>query len=202
MPKQNNATIRIIACQVFQTALESLHLESRFPDVCITYLPSTLHLKPQALQKRLDIEVASAKEKDERIICLYGTCTPDIDGFCERNKVKKVPGHYCYEMLLGTKQFKDFLDQTAGTYFAEKDLIENFNDYCIKPLELHDEEMRNLCFKHYSKLVYIRQPADPELTPRAGEIADFLDLSLDISDADYTYLDKTLTELLQNLQKD
>jgi hypothetical protein len=43
----------------------------------------------------------------------------------------------------------------------------------------------------------VRQPSDPDLTAKANEIAEFLGLSLEIQDADYSYLEERLNKLLQ-----
>jgi len=196
MSNKNKSTIRIITCAVFKPAIEYLQLEERFPNLRLTYLPSNLHLIPQKLKNRLLKETTAAQKRNERVICLYGDCFPDIDDFCQEHGVIKVPGHYCYEMLLGSERFRQLIDEMAGTYFAEKELILNFEEYCVRPLELHDEEMRKYCFKHYRRLLYVRQPSDPDLVPQAGEVAEFLELSLDISDADYSHLEKNLVELI------
>jgi hypothetical protein len=99
-------------------------------------------------------------------------------------------------MLLGTERFRQLIEEIAGTYFLERDLILHFQEYCLVPLELHDEEMRKSCFENYKRLLYVRQPSDPDLVSRAGELAKFLDLSLDVSDADYSHLERKLIELL------
>jgi hypothetical protein len=178
-------------------AIEHLQLKKRYPNMRLTYLPARLHLKPAELKKRLQREVNRAQAKGERIICLYGDCFPDIDGFCKRHSVIKVPGSYCYEMLLGSERFKQLIDETTGTYFLEEELIINFEDFCMGPLELKDEEMRQQCFEHYKKLLYIRQPSDKNLIPRASELAQLLGLYLEIQDADYSHIEKTLTESLK-----
>ena len=196
MSNKTGNIIRIIACTVFKPALEYLQLEKRYPNVRLTYLPSNLHLRPQELKKRLKNRIVAAQKRNERIICLYGDCFPGIDRFCQQHGVAKVPGHYCYEMLLGSERFERLINEMAGTYFAEKDLILHFQEYCVRPLELQDEEMRRYCFEHYKRLLYVRQPSDPDLEVQAGEVADFLELSLDISDADYSYLEKNLIELI------
>jgi hypothetical protein len=196
MTTKTRKITRIIACEVFKPALEHLRLVKRYPDLRVTYLPPVLHTRPQKLRKYLLRKIATSREKDEFIICLYGECIPDISDFCQYNKVKKVPGHSCYEILLGTERFRRFTDETAGTYFREKDLLLNFRKYCIEPLELHDKEMREYYFKHYKKLLYIRQPTDPDLRLQACQLADFLKLSLVISDADYSHLEKALIKLL------
>ena len=197
MLAKNQTTTRIIACTVFKPAIEYLQLESRYPNLRLTYLPPKLHLKPQALKKRLLNEINAAQKRNERVICLYGDCFPGIDDFCQQHGVIKVPGHYCYEMLLGTERFQRLIEEMAGTYFAERELILHFEEYCVRPLELYDEEMRKYCFEHYKRLLYVRQPSDPNLLiSQAGEAAQFLELYLDISDADYSQLDKNLIELL------
>ena len=193
--KPGNIT-RIIACAVFKPAIKHLHLENKYPDLRLTYLPSNLHLRPQELRSHLLKEIAAARKRNERVICLYGDCFPGINDLCEERGVIKVPGHHCYEMLLGSERFRQLVDETVGTYFLEKDLILNFEEYCAVPLELHDEEMRKYCFERYQKLLYVRQPSDPDLVPKVGELAEFLELSLDTSDADYSHLEKKLVELL------
>jgi len=196
MSNKTGDITRIIACMVFQPALEHLRLEDRYPNLRLTYLPSNLHLRPQELKNRLLKEVTTAQKRNERVICLYGECFPSIDDFCQQHGVIKVTGHYCYEMLLGSERFRRLIEEMAGTYFAERDLILNFEEYCVRPLELRDEEMRKYCFQQYRRLLYVRQPSDPYLVPQAGEMAKFLELSLDISDADYSHLGKNLIKLI------
>lgn len=196
MSEKTQKITRIITCKVFKPAIEALRLKKLYANLRLTYLPSYLHLKPQELKNRLLAEIKVAKKRNERVICLYGDCFPGIDDFCEEYGVLKVPGHYCYEMLLGSERFGQLLNEMAGTYFAEKELIQNFEEYCVRPLTLHDKEMRRYCFNQYRRLLYVRQPSDPNLIARAGEMADFLGLSLVVSDADYSHLKKNLTRLL------
>jgi hypothetical protein len=196
MTTKTGRITRIFACGVFKPALEHLRLGKRYPNLRVTYLPPVLHTRPQELEKYLRKRVIAAKRKDELIICLYGECFPDICDFCQRHGIKKVPGYSCYEMLLGSERFRQLMDETTGTYFVEKDLLFNFREYCIKPLELDDVEMRKCYFEHYQQLLYVRQPTDPEFMSQACELADFLELSLSISDADYSHLEKALIQLL------
>ncbi|HEY31731.1 MAG TPA: DUF1638 domain-containing protein [Dehalococcoidia bacterium] len=191
-----HSIVRILACRVFRPALEHLGLEREYSDIELTYLPPNLHLRPQELGKYLRREIAAAERRNERIICLYGDCFPGISDYCRRHGASRVPGPYCWEMLLGSDRFNRLLEENAGTYFLEKELICNFRDYCIEPLELYDDEMREECFKHYHRLLYVRQPSDPDLLTEANEIAEFLGLSLEIQDADYSHLEERLSELL------
>lgn len=193
----NTGTVtRVIACAVYRPALEHLRLADRYPNLRLSYLPSNLHMRPQELRTYLLRRVTSAKKRNERVIWLYGDCFPDINDSCARLGAIKVAGSSCYEILLGSERFNQLIGETAGTYFLEKDLILNFEEYCAEPLELRDEEMKKRCFEHYRRLLYVRQPSDPDLVPKARELAEFLGLSLEIADADYGNLERKLTELI------
>ena len=97
-------TVRIIACGVFKTALKHLHLEERYPNVKVSFLPSVLHLRPQDLRNFLRKEVESAQQRKEKVICLYGDCFPDIDEFGNEHNITKIPGAYCYELFLAPQR--------------------------------------------------------------------------------------------------
>jgi hypothetical protein len=193
---KRSEAVCLIACSVFRPVLGHLEFKRRFPNVRVSFLPSNLHVSPQKLKRYLAREVAAAKRRDERVVCLYGECFPDIEEFCRKQGITKVRGFHCYEMLLGSGEFKRLIDETAGTYFLEQDLIRNFERYCAKPLELHDEEMRSYCFEHYTRMIYIRQPSDPDLREEAERLANFLGLTVEVRDADYSQLENELTELI------
>jgi len=190
--------IRLIACGVFRPALKFLRLEEKYPQLRITFLPSKLHLYPRTLKKNLLREIVTARKQNERPLLLYGYCFPGIEEICTQNCADKVPGLHCYEMLLGSDRYDQIMAKTAGTYFLERELIVNFKDYCLDPLELYDNEIRKSFFKHYKKVIYVRQPSDPDLEAEANELAGFLNLSLEIIDADYTHLEKRLIHLIHS----
>lgn len=187
----------LIACGVFRSALEYLNLARRHPALQVTFLPSNLHLHPQKLKDILSNEIGDAKARNERTLCLYGNCFPDFRDFCSHHGAEKVVGHHCFQMLLGGKRYEDIMKEMVGTYFLERDLIVNFEKYCVEPLALWDDEIRETLFKPYSRVLYIRQPSDPNLAPQVMELARFLGLPLGIRDADYMYLDRSLVNLIE-----
>ena len=187
----------LIACGVFRSALEYLNVEKRHPKLEVTFLPSNLHLYPQKLKDTLSIEIGDAKARNERPLCLYGNCFPDFSDFCSHHGAEKAVGDHCFQMLLGGKRYEDIMKEMVGTYFLERDLIVNFEKYCVEPLALWDDEIRETLFKPYSRVLYIRQPSDPNLAPQAMKLARFLGLPLGIRDADYLYLDRSLVNLIE-----
>lgn len=187
---------RVITCGVFRPALEYLELENRYPHVHSTFLPSSLHLRPKELEIALRREISLAKKRNEKVVCLYGDCLPDMVSLCHHLSAVKVPGFHCFEMLLGSTRYQQIIDETPGTYFLEREIILNFEEYCLKPLELYDEEVKKTLFEHYESIVYVKQSSDPDLLSKARKLATFLQLSLQIWDADYSHLEKILTDLV------
>jgi hypothetical protein len=187
----------LIACGVFRSALEYLNLKKRHSTLHVTLLPSNLHLRPQELRNTLSEEIGLAQERNERTLCLYGNCFSDFGDFCSHHGVYKVPGHHCFQMLLGSKRYEDIMKEMVGSYFMERDLILHFEKYCLEPLALLEDEIRRALFKPYRRIIYIRQPSDPDLVPQAEELAGFLGLPFEIRDADYSYLKQALVNLIE-----
>jgi hypothetical protein len=189
-------SLRILACGVFRDALRYLALIGRHPALRLTYLPPALHNQTSDLQKELSRQIRLARQAGDHVLCLYGQCFPEMDDLLQEQRIPRVPGAHCYQMFLGTGPFQRVMEEDAGTYFLEKELILHFSEYCLQPLELHDPQMRQWYFQHYRRLLYIRQPLDPDLMPKARELADFLALHLMVMDADYSELKANLFKLI------
>ena len=193
-------SIRIIACGVFRDALRRIKPKRFHQDISITYLSPYLHNYPQNLEKEIWHQIHLAKKAGDEILCLYGRCYPDFDDHLYEVGIPRVPGEHCYEILLGSRRFNAIVDEEAGTYFIEKDLILNFSEYCIQPLELDDPLMRGSYFQHYTRLAYVRQPLDPDtVMPNVHHISQFLDLKPMVIDADYSELTANLLKLFSSI---
>ena len=190
-------TKRLIACRVFEDALHFLGIPRRFPDVELRWLPAHLHLRPDELQQRIALEISEAHRRGDTAYCLYGVCFPGIDQALAALAVPRVLCSHCFEVLLGTERYRQLTEDVPGSFFLEKRLLLNFDEHCWQPLELYDPMMRSWYFEHYQRVVYIRQPMDPNLIKEAKHVAARLSLSLHVEDADYTELAEKLVSLLE-----
>lgn len=192
-------SIRIIACGVFRNALRRIEPQRFYQNVAITFITPHLHNHPKKLKKEILHQIHMAQKAGDKILCLYGRCYPDLDDHLYEMGIPRVPGEHCYEILLSSRRFHAIIDEEAGTYFVEKELILNFSEYCIQPLELDDPVMRESFFQHYKRLVYIRQSFDSDsIIPSFHDISQFLDLTPLVIDADYSELKTNLIELFSN----
>jgi hypothetical protein len=191
--------ICIIACNVFRSAIEHLDIRRHYPDLFLRYLPAHLHLQPMELRRRLIAEIETARDNHQSVGCLYGHCFDDIEDVLENSDIPHIRTGHCYEILMGSHRFHEVIRVQAGTFFMERELVENFEAYCWNPLELQDPQMRHWYFEHYRRVAYIRQPRDPDLTHQARRIAGALELDLQIVDADYGELAQALNQLICEL---
>jgi len=192
-------SIRIIACGVFRDALRQIRPQHFHQNVSITYITPVSHNYPERLKEEILHQIHLAQKAGDKILCLYGRCYPALDDHLNEMGIPRVPGEHCYEILLGSRRFHAIIDEEAGTYFVEKELILNFSEYCIQPLELDDPMMRESFFQHYKRLVYIRQSFDSDsIIPSFHDISQFLDLTPLVIDADYSELKTNLIELFSN----
>lgn len=193
-------SIRIIACGVFRDALRQIEPQRFHQNVTITFINPYLHNYPQKLKEEILHQIHLAKKAGDEILCLYGRCYPDLDDHLCEMGIPRVPGEHCYEILLGSRRFHAIIDEEAGTYFVEKDLILNFSEYCIQPLELDDPLMLESCFQYYKRLAYIRQPLDSDsIIPGFRDISQFLNLKPMVIDADYSELKTKLIKLFSSI---
>jgi Protein of unknown function (DUF1638) len=191
--------IHIIACGVFRDALRQIRPQHFHQNVSITYITPVSHNYPERLKEEILHQIHLAQKAGDKILCLYGRCYPALDDHLNEMGIPRVPGEHCYEILLGSRRFHAIIDEEAGTYFVEKELILNFSEYCIQPLELDDPMMRESFFQHYKRLVYIRQSFDSDsIIPSFHDISQFLDLTPLVIDADYSELKTNLIELFSN----
>jgi len=203
LERENLMSIRIIACGVFRDALRQIEPQRFHQKVAITYITPHLHNYPSKLKEEILYQIHLAQKAGDKILCLYGRCYPDLDDNLYKMGIPKVPGEHCYEILLGSRRFNAIIDEEAGTYFIEKDLILNFSEYCIQPLELDDPLMQESYFRHYTRLAYIRQPLDPDtVMPIVHDISRFLKLKPIVLDTDYSELTTNLRKLFPSVYKE
>jgi hypothetical protein len=192
-------SLRIIACGVFRDALRQIGPQRFHKNTFITYITPVSHNYPAKLKEEILHQIHLAQKAGDSILCLYGRCYPDLDDHLYEMGIPRVPGEHCYEILLSSRRFHAIIDEEAGTYFIEMDLILNFPEYCVKPLELDDPLMRESYFQHYTRLTYVRQPLDPDtVMPNVYHISKFLKLKPMVIDADYSELTANLLKLFDD----
>jgi len=100
-------------------------------------------------------------------------------------------------MLAGAELFERVSDERPGTFFLTDWLVRNFDRAVVRGLGLDREPgLKSMLFGNYEAVLYLRQVPSPRLAEKAGEIAAYLGLPLEINDVGLGELEARLADLV------
>ena len=167
-------------------------------DVDIVGVPAIDHMYPDRIAPDVEKRFLALKEEYDRILVLFGDCGSGgaVDALIERYGLERVDGPHCYEMYAGTG-FQDLMDQEPGTFFLTDFLVRGFRGTVMKGLGLDRYPgLREDYFRNYKRLVYLVQVEDPALLAKAADIADFLNLPLEMRHTGFGMLEARLVQMM------
>ena len=169
-------------------------------DVDIYGLSAMLHLYPARIVEELSEKLLALRPRYERLVVVYGDCGTNgrLEPVLEEVGASQVRGPHCYEMLAGQDLFHQVAEEKPGTFFLTDWLVRNFDRAVVRGLGLdRDPELKPMLFGNYEALMFLRQVPNPRLAERAQEIAEYLELPLEIVDVGLGELEDRLAELVE-----
>ena len=169
-------------------------------DVDIYGLSAMLHLYPARIVEELSEKLRALRPRYERLVVVYGDCGTNgrLEPVLEEVGASQVRGPHCYEMLAGQDLFHQVSEAKPGTFFLTDWLVRNFDRAVVRGLGLdRDPELKPMLFGNYEALMFLRQVPNPRLAKRAQEIAEYLELPLEIVDVGLGELEDRLAELVE-----
>ena len=169
-------------------------------DVDIYGLSAMLHLYPARIVEELGEKLRTLRPRYERMVVVYGDCGTNgrLAAVLEEVGASQVRGPHCYEMFAGTDLFHQVADDKPGTFFLTDWLVRNFDRAVVRGLGLdRDPELKPMLFGNYEALMFLRQVPSPRLATRAQEIAEYLELPLEVVDVGLGELEDRLAELVE-----
>jgi len=162
-------------------------------------IPADYHLYPDRIVEAVDEKLAELNERYEQIVVVYGDCgtAGALDRVLARYKAVRPVGPHCYAMFAGCS-----LDQLTGqipeTYFLTDYLVRHWHETVMPAMGLDRRpELKNLCFRGFRRVLYLRQVPETNLEEKAQEIADFLELPLEVWDVGLTGLESRLARVME-----
>ena len=193
----DRAATLIIGCGAL--APEILAVTQGFPGAFdLVCLPAQWHNRPERIAPGVKARIREDREEGRRrILVLYGDCGSGglLDEVIAEEGVERIPGPHCYQFYMGTGSFTRLTDAEPGCFFLTDYLVRHFERIIIEGLGLdRHPELRDDYFRHYTKLVYLAQIDDPELTAAARRAAERLDLPFERVHTGYGELGAFLRE--------
>jgi hypothetical protein len=169
-------------------------------DVDIHGLSALLHLYPTQIVEKLGEKLHALQPHYERMVVVYGDCgtAGRLEPLLREVGAVQVRGPHCYEMLAGAELFARVAEERPGTFFLTDWLVRNFDRAVVRGLGLDRcPDLRAMLFGNYEAVLYLRQVPNQALAGRAGEIAAYLELPLEIADVGLGELETRLAELVE-----
>ena len=119
-------------------------------------------------------------------------------GLKSRRGAVRPLGPHCYEMY-GAEAFAEAVREVPGTYILTDYLIHAWDAFVVRGLKIDKHpKLKNLIFHHYKRMVYFSQEEDDELLDKAQEIADWLNLPLEVKHVGYGDLERRLVAIMND----
>jgi hypothetical protein len=100
-------------------------------------------------------------------------------------------------VFAGAKRFQEIAELRPATFFLTDWLVRNFDRAVIKGLGLdRHPDVKEMLFANYEHVLFLRQMPNARLAAKAQQIADFLELPLEIEDVGLGELEERLAVLV------
>jgi hypothetical protein len=173
----------VIGCGALARELVELTRRAGLPAMDLTCLPASLHNRPERIPGAVQARIRRARaEGYDRIFVAYADCGTGglLDRVVDAEGVARLEGAHCYEVYAGRAAFAELSEEEPGTFYLTDYLVRNFERLVVRGLGLdRHPELLPIYFGNYTRLVYLAQSDDPELTARATAAASRLGLAFE-----------------------
>ena len=174
---------RVIACGALAREIVELIRVNAWQAMSVTCLPAIWHNTPAKIPEAVRAKIRAARaEGYEQILVAYGDCGTGglLDRVLEEENVARIGGPHCYAFYAGVEDFAARAEADPTGFYLTDYLARHFDRLIIQGLGIdrHPELLEDY-FGNYTKIVYLAQSEDAELTERARAAARRLGLKFE-----------------------
>jgi len=169
-------------------------------DVDIYGVPAMHHFYPKKIVEAVDRRLAKLAPRYGQVVVVYGDCgtAGALEPVLVKHGAVRVRGPHCYEMFAGAATFEQLTDEQPATFFLTDWLVRNFERAVVRGLGLDRfPELKAIYFQNYEHLLYLVQFPTDALLDKAREIAQYLDLPLEVRVVGFGELEDRLSQLVE-----
>ena len=163
-------------------------------------LPAIDHVFPERIAPHVEERIEALRDQYDRLVVVYGDCGSQgaLDALLDRYPdIERLQGPHCYEMYAGD-EFEAMMDEEPGTFFLTDFMVRTFWGLIIKSMGLDRyPQLKSDYFRNYRRIVYLAQDDNQEHRAQAKEIAEYLDLPLEVRVTGYAGLAERLAPLVE-----
>jgi sugar phosphate isomerase/epimerase len=172
----------VIACGALAREVLAIKALNGLDSLELTCLPAILHNRPERIPEAVRRKIRAGKRSHDHVVVLYGDCGTGgrLDAVCAEEGVERIEGEHCYAFYLGLDAFAAEHEREIGTFYLTDYLVRHFDRLIVQGLGLDRfPELRDDYFGHYTKVLYLAQSEDRQLTEKARAAADRLGLAFE-----------------------
>lgn len=175
--------LRVIACGAIAREVLAIRDQHGLDHIDLKCLPAIWHVWPEKIAPAMREAIAEARaEGYSRIFIGYAECGTrgELDRICAEEGIERIEGPHCYAFFTGNEKFLREAEDEITAFYLTDLIARQFEAFVIEPLKLdqHPELIRTV-FANYTKLVYLAQTEDEDLTSKARWAADYLGLAFE-----------------------
>ena len=189
--------VLLIACGALAREILAITKSHSWHHMDLTCLPALLHNSPDKITDAVRACVAKHRDSYQNIFVVYADCGTggQLQSACDDMGVKMIAGPHCYSFYEGNERFSNEHADEITAFYLTDFLVRQFDAFFWKPMGLdRHPNLRDIYFKHYTKLVYQAQTDDPALTEKARDCANRLGLAFERRYTGYGDLETVLRD--------
>ncbi|MFD2205998.1 DUF1638 domain-containing protein [Kiloniella antarctica] len=199
--KRGKGTTLLIGCGALGREIIDLIKVNKWEHLDVTCLPAKLHHNPQLIPEAVREKIRTAGDCYEKIYVLYGDCGTGglLDKVLEEEgDIERIAGPHCFSFFMGNDTFSNSAEDEITTFFLTDYFCRFFDKFVWEALGLdRHEDMLDMVFGNYTKLLFMPQVKDPELEIKAQEIASRLKLKYEYRFCGYGDFETSIKSLKQ-----
>jgi len=175
--------LRVIACGAIAREVLAIRDQHGLDHIDLKCLPAIWHVWPEKIAPAMREAIAEARaEGYSRIFIGYAECGTrgELDRICAEEGIERIEGPHCYAFFTGNEKFLREAEDEITAFYLTDLIARQFEAFVIEPLKLDQHpELIRMVFANYTKLVYLAQTEDEDLTGKARWAADYLGLAFE-----------------------
>lgn len=193
-------TAGLITCGALAREVRLL-IEKHGWDAEIIGVPAVNHVFPERIAPDVRERIERLQDEYQQLVVVYGDCGSRgaVDRMlAEYPDIQRISGPHCYAFYAG-EGFQQLMEEEPGSYFLTDFMIRTFEGLIKKSMGLDRyPELKEDYFRNYKRVVYLaQQPQEGDLE-RARQIADYLELPLQVYPTGLGVLEERLLAVLDH----
>ncbi len=175
----SDAPVLVITCAAIAREVNEIKKQGQWSQMDLQAITADLHSRPEKIPAAVAAKIDAARDRYAHIFVAYGDCgtSGELDRVLEEKGVQRLPGAHCYDFLAGRETYARMEEDEPGTFYLTDFLAQHFQRLVIEVLGIdRHPELKEMYFGNYTRLVYLAQTDNEELTEMARAAADELGL--------------------------